>query len=392
MKKNDKRINFRKKLKQEEEKNNRHYRTLSSDTSQLKNSKSKKVYNKEEVNNIVNRLYNNYYKYKKKPYRDKDINNTEFSLNTDTNETQAKKANEQPNVNVNEMIERFKEDQKKRNKRIEQKREELINNEKKLYTYKPVLNKKSKKLESGNKESFLERQKKYEERAKQREERYKEDLKKKEEEKINKNSYIYRRNKNKKDDEKKTDYKTTIKNLYEWESTRKKKLERKLKEKKDKPDAQNTFRPKINKKSCSLAKNNKNRTKEPDVFERLAHEDKLLKEKKQLLVDLYTPSFKPNIIDRGKSKSKNKKSKLDDTWQKKSKKQKKDKKSKNSDDSDDEDKDSDEKKNSDEDSDEDSDDKDKEEENFDYKQDPKIFAGENVQNALRKQLLNKMKQ
>ena len=135
-----------------------------------------------------------------------------------------------------------------------------------------------------------------------------------------------------------------------------------------------------------MAKNNKNRTKEPDVFERLAHEDKLLKEKKQLLVDLYTPSFKPNITDRGKTKSKKKKSNLDDTWQKKSKKQKKDKKSKNSDDSDDEEKESD------EDSDEDSDDNDQEEQDFDYKQDPKIFAGENVQNALRKQLLNKMKQ
>ena len=140
LKKNVKnRMNPRKKLKQEEEKNNRNnrnnrnYHTASNNNmSQLNNTKSKRIYNKEEVDNIVNRLYNNYYKHKKKPCRDdKEISTVDFTLNTEANETPVKKGNEQSNVNVDEMIERFQEDIKKRNKRIEQKREELKNNEKK---------------------------------------------------------------------------------------------------------------------------------------------------------------------------------------------------------------------------------------------------------------------
>jgi hypothetical protein len=74
----------------------------------------------------------------------------------------------------------------------------MLNNEKKLYTHKPKLNKKSQQIESGNKESFLERQKKFEEKAKQKEERFKADLQKKEEKKLNKNSYVYKKKKIKK--------------------------------------------------------------------------------------------------------------------------------------------------------------------------------------------------
>ena len=53
--------------------------------------------------------------------------------------------------------------------------------------------------------------------------------------------------------------------------------------------------PTINKKSESLAKKNKYIKKELDVFTRLAKEDKILKEKYQILQQLYTPTFRPNI-------------------------------------------------------------------------------------------------
>ena len=371
-------------IKQRQDRNNKkmHYPNSNSEY-QLTTQKSKKVYNKDEVNNIVNRLYNNYYKYKKKPYRDdkeKETSTIDFSLNTDTNETPVKKPNE--HVNVNQMIERFQEDIKKRNKRMEQKREEILNNEKKIYTHKPKLNKKSKQIESGNKESFLERQKKFEEKAKQKEERFKADLQKKEEEKLNKNSYVYKKKKNKKDDEK-TNIQTTIKGLYEWEKTRQKKLETKQKEKK-KPDEQNTFRPKINKKSCSMAKS-KNRDKDPDVFSRLAQEDKLLKEKKQVLINLYTPTFQPNILEkRKKIQKRNYMNSIDEKYYKKPKKSKKFPKDSDDEDEEDEDDES-------EDSEDSEEDEENEEDEFDYKQDPKVFAEDDVQDALRKALLNKMK-
>ena len=194
-----------------------------------------------------------------------------------------------------------------------------------------------------------------------------------------------KKKKNKKDDEK-TNIQTTIKSLYEWEKTRQRKLETKQKEKK-KPDEQNTFRPKINKKSCSLAKN-KNRDKDPDVFSRLAQEDKLLKEKKQVLINLYTPTFQPNTLEKGKKIQKRKKlNSIDGKFNKKPKKFKKLKSPKDSDDEDEEDEDDES-----EDSEDSEEDEESEEDEFDYKQDPKVFAEDDVQDALRKALFNKMKQ
>ena len=53
------------------------------------------------------------------------------------------------------------------------------------------------------------------------------------------------------------------------------------------------YRPKINGKSIKLAESNQLRQKQPNIFLRLSEEDKLLKGKKQILEDMYTPSFKP---------------------------------------------------------------------------------------------------
>jgi hypothetical protein len=136
-----------------------------------------------------------------------------------------------------------------------------------------------------------------------------------------------------------------------------------------------------------LAKN-KNRDKDPDVFSRLAQEDKLLKEKKQVLINLYTPTFQPNTLEKGKKIQKRKKlNSIDGKFNKKPKKFKKLKSPKDSDDEDEEDEDDES-----EDSEDSEEDEESEEDEFDYKQDPKVFAEDDVQDALRKALFNKMKQ
>ena len=147
---------------------------------------------------------------------------------------------------------------------------------------------------------------------------------------------------------------------------------------------------KINKRSTSIAKN-KNRKKDSDVFERLSKEDKMLKEKRKLLIDLYTPSFKPNTTHKEpKLKQKKKKNSIDDFDfdKKKGKKKKKKQPSESEEENEDDENEEDE---NEEDDDEIEEEEEEEEEKFDYKQDPKIFAEEDVQNALRKALLRKMK-
>ena len=78
-----------------------------------------------------------------------------------------KRQNEPNNVNVEDMIERFEEDMRKRSENMERKRREIKRNEKKIYTYKPKINEK-KKVEYTGKDDFLERQKKYDEQKKKK--------------------------------------------------------------------------------------------------------------------------------------------------------------------------------------------------------------------------------
>ena len=88
-----------------------------------------------------------------------------------------------------------------------------------------------------------------------------------------------------------------INKLYEWEKRRRKKIE-KMKNLKDKQIKRYTYKPKISKRSNSLAmklKLKKEKEKE-NIFERLSKEDTLIKEKKKILKDLFTPSFQPQIF------------------------------------------------------------------------------------------------
>mgnify|MGYP007070222233 CR=1 FL=1 len=242
---------------------------------------SKKV-NPKELDVIINRLYTNEHKTRKKIENEKNNSNT-----IDYNSSTSKKTK----VNFNEIYSRFEDDIKKREENLERKREEINNNNKTIYTYKPKLNISKKFFDNQNNENFLERQKKYYEEKKKKEERYKEDLVKKQNEELEKNNILSKNVvKNKKEIEK------SINELNEWDTKRKKKIDQKLKEKMSKIQNEFNYMPKINKKSEILAKNNKQRQKETNVFNRLAKEDKVLKEKQKILIQLYTPSFKPNIV------------------------------------------------------------------------------------------------
>ena len=247
---------------------------------------SKKV-NKKELAIIVNRLYTNANKRHKQNETEKNIysNTIDFSGNkTQRLNTKSSK------INFNELYSRFEDYIIRRKENIERKREELNNDNKIKYTYKPKLNINKKFFDEQNKDNFLERQKKYVEEKKIKEERYKEDLIRKEEEEINKTNIL-----NKNNNRNRKDFDQVLNDLNVWDNNRKKKIEQKKQEKIDKIKNEFDYIPKIDKRSESLAKKNKNRKKESDVFTRLAKEDKILKEKYKILVQLYTPTFKPNI-------------------------------------------------------------------------------------------------
>ena len=86
----------------------------------------------------------------------------------------------------------------------------------------------------------------------------------------------------------------TINKLYECDKKRKEKIYQKRKTKNENME-QFDYVPKINKRSASMAEFNKKKYKEKDIFNRLAQKDPYMVERRKLLEDLYTPSFKPNI-------------------------------------------------------------------------------------------------
>ena len=92
-----------------------------------------------------------------------------------------------------------------------------------------------------------------------------------------------------------TEIENNIYKLYEWEKRRKKKIEN-LRNLKDKKIDKYTYIPKINKRSNSLAAKKKLKNEQNEnIFERLSKVDPLIKEKKQILIDLFTPTFQPEI-------------------------------------------------------------------------------------------------
>ena len=219
---------------------------------------------------------------------------------------------------------------------------------------------------------------------------------------------------------KKAQLEKSIKKMYEWEEKRKEKIEQKKKENSDKvetdynyvpkinPESKILPPPKINQRSVELAENNKLRQKQPNIFLRLSEEDKVLKEKKQILTDMYTPSFKPRSYVPRNMNLENIKRKTylpqneveeeedEDNERKKRKRRKKHKKKSDSDEEDEDEDEDEEDEDEDEEGEEEEDDEEEEEEkgeddDFDYKQDTMKYAEDEVQDALRNQLFHRKK-
>ena len=86
-----------------------------------------------------------------------------------------------------------------------------------------------------------------------------------------------------------------ISKMYEWETKRKEKLDL-MRKKKLEENKKYSHIPTINKKSKNLATELKKKKNENEnLFERLSNDDKLIKEKKKILEELYRPSFKPQL-------------------------------------------------------------------------------------------------
>ena len=261
------------------------------------NNKNKKITHKPKIKIMPTKTNNNFY--------------NKF---TDTSKFKPLfyHASSKKNVNFNEMYERFEENLRKNKEKIE--RLKIIQEEKMLEqcSHQPTINRKDKNMGELIKDDFLTRQQKFNEKTKQKEEKLKQILLRNEQIKINKNNYLLlkRRKKNlrigsvdnlieRNDNEfisvtrTKSQIDNRINKLYEWDQRRKEKIERK-REEEIYEEEKNDHIPKIDKRSSSLAYEKKYKSGE-DIFERLSKEDKILKEKRKLIAQITSPTFKPNF-------------------------------------------------------------------------------------------------
>jgi len=274
-------------------------------------------------NKINNKIRNYEYKPKRKlnisarnnnnhsKIRKNSINSNSNTLHKDysTIDYSVKSERYLKNVNVEKMMDRFQKDEDRKKEWLENQKKKREEEEKKTCSHVPKINKVSQKINLKLKDDFLERQKLKDEQKKKKEEKLKEFLNKKKEEEINNNNPLLKEKKKTKDKEilnsstttsktankkQKVEINNAINKLYEWDKKRKEKIRQKRKTKKENME-QFDHVPKINKRSASMAEFNKKKYKEKDIFNRLAQKDPYMVEKRKLLEDLYTPSFKPNI-------------------------------------------------------------------------------------------------
>jgi len=211
-------------------------------------------------------------------------------------------------VNLNKMFERFEENEKKKKEKIEKLKREKEEKELEQCFYKPLLNKKSLDINKKIKDDFLTRQKNYNQKVKEKEKKIVRDLSKKKEKtylsiKKNKESscivtdFLNTSLKSEGSyDQKTINVNDTINKLYEWEQRRKEKIEKKREEKECEKEDSGDHIPTIGKRSSSLANRRKVKKEYTDnIFERLYKEDDILKEKRELMVQLTKPSFEPNL-------------------------------------------------------------------------------------------------
>ncbi len=208
------------------------------------------------------------------------------------------------------------------------------------------------------KDNFFERQKFFMERKEQKREQLKEKIKKEEEKLQSAPSY-----KVKKDI---IDY---LNHFKKWEKERIEKIEKMKKEKEEKIENEFDYIPKIDENSLKIVEKNELRKKQPNTFLRLSEQDKILKEKKKILIDMYTPSFKPFCYEPKNLNLKNIQKKINITEIAIERNE-----------------------NSDEDSYEEKENKEEESEEkldeFDYQQDIMIYTGKEVENVVRNSIFH----
>ena len=256
------------------------------------NISKKNIFNR--TNKILVKNKNNIDKYNESYIKDKSV--------LDALNNSIKKE-----VNLNNMFERFEENQKKKKEKIENMLKKKEDREKKQFTYKPSINKNSKNINKNIKDDFITRQKRYSFIKNKNDEKLKEKILKNEQEKINKNNFLL----HKKSQENfglfsglnasfisevscpsrsMVDINNCICKLFEWDEKRKEKII-KLQKEKSKEINKNKHIPEINKRSKSMVHKNK----KENIFVRLSKEDEVVKAKKKIMQDLLSPSFRPNI-------------------------------------------------------------------------------------------------
>ena len=269
-----------------------------------KNLKQKpKIYTSNYLNS-TRKLGNNHSQEKRyNNYEPKTSTGNKSFLLTETSQQSQNSNYNKPKLNLNEMLERFKIGQTKKNEKIEQMKKLQEEIELKDCSHKPLISKNSENILNKDKTDFYTRQIKLEEKKKQKEEKLRETLKQNELEKINNSSYIYQRKLRESNSKRglnnsmfsdmsaiKSRIDENINKLLDWGERRKSKLLQKMNEKNDIESAEHI--PTINKRSSSMANR---KYKKEKFYERLSKEDEIVKEKKEILAQILTPSFKPNL-------------------------------------------------------------------------------------------------
>ena len=208
---------------------------------------------------------------KRSPHRNKISNN----LNKSDSNSKDKSINDEK---FSTTYQRFLDDDKKKKEKLEKMKKKKEEQDKKIYLYKPEINKKSKEIASKNKEDFYTRQKKLMEQKQKKEALLHDKFNKKEKDDKYKN--------------RKKSVEETINKLYEWESRRKEKINKKIEKKEKEMEKEIQKMKAINKKSYKIkVKRNPNhavnRLYKLDVAKR--------KVKQEILDQLFSPTFQPIV-------------------------------------------------------------------------------------------------
>jgi hypothetical protein len=195
------------------------------------------------------------------------------------------------NDKFSETYQRFIDEQNKKKAKINELKKN--NEEKEKNSHKPTINKKSQEIASKNKEDFYSRQQKLIENKKKKNALLKEQLEKKEIEEINKNNILLEHKKERKKKNRQKSMDEVVKTIYEWEEKRKQKLKNKIETKEKIITKDLKPKPKINKNSYKITVN-----RNPDkIFNRLYIDDVIKrKQKQEMLEQIYTPTFRPNLM------------------------------------------------------------------------------------------------